>query len=45
MDAFLGIQLAWAKEAPGESLVSRAHRGLSWALPGALDPSISSEAP
>lgn len=44
MDAFLGIQLAWAKDSPGESLVSRTRRGLLWALPGALDGSISSEA-
>lgn len=45
MDAFLGIQLAWAKETPGEALASRARRGLLWALPGALDASIPPEAP
>jgi AcrR family transcriptional regulator len=45
MDAFLGIQLAWAKEPPGEALASRARRGLSWALPGALDASNPPESP
>lgn len=45
MDAFLGIQLAWAKEPPGEALASRARRGLAWALPGALDASNPPESP
>ncbi len=44
MDTFLGIQLAWAKDPPGLPLASRARRGLLWALPGALDGTICSEA-
>lgn len=45
MDAFLGVQLAWAKDPPGESLALRSRRGLRWALPGALDASILPETP
>jgi len=44
MDTFLGIQLAWAKDAPGLDLAARARRGLLWALPGALDGTIPAEA-